>query len=69
MSIVDGAVKERGGRYVFVRPSSDDLAALADARKLTVPIAEVFPLARAAEALAKNATGKTRGKIVVSISG
>lgn len=70
VSIVDGSVKERGGRYVFVRPSHADLTALAelaDAGKLTVPIDEVFPLARAADALAKSQTGKARGKIVVSV--
>lgn len=70
VSIAESAVKERGARYHFVRPSTEDLgalAALADAKSLTVPIAEVFPLARAAEAFAKSKEGRARGKIVVSV--
>jgi NADPH:quinone reductase-like Zn-dependent oxidoreductase len=69
-SIVDASVKQAGGRYVFVRPSTRDLetlAALADAGKLTVPVAEAFPLARAAEALEKSKQGHTRGKIVLEV--
>ena len=70
-SIVDGSVKQLGGRYVFVSPSTRDLetlGALVDAGKLTVPIAEAFPLARAAAALVKNQEGHTRGKIVLDVS-
>jgi NADPH:quinone reductase-like Zn-dependent oxidoreductase len=70
-SIVDGTVKQAGGRYVFVRPSTRDLetlGALADAGKLAVPIAEAFPLARAAEALDKSRQGHTRGKIVLDVA-
>lgn len=69
-SIVDGSVKAIGGRYVFVRPSTADLTALgelADAGKLSVPVAEVFPLARAAEALARSKDGHTRGKLVIAV--
>ena len=69
-SIVDGSAKAAGGRYVFVRPSSADLAALAelcDAGKLSVPVEAVFPLAQAADALAKSKQGHTRGKLVISI--
>lgn len=69
-SIVDSGVRAAGGRYVFVRPSSADLLALgelADAGKLTVPVARVFPLARAAEALAVNKEGHTRGKLVIEV--
>ena len=69
-SIVDPAVKAAGGRYVFVRPSTADLTALgelADAGKLSVPVAEVFPLVRAAEALARNKEGHTRGKLVIEV--
>jgi NADPH:quinone reductase-like Zn-dependent oxidoreductase len=70
-SIVESSVKAVGGRYVFVRPSRADLealAALADAGELTVPVAETFPLARAAAALARLKEGKVRGKIVVDVS-
>lgn len=69
-SIVDGSVKAAGGRYVFVRPSTADLTALgelADAGKLTVPVEQVFPLVRAAEALARNKAGHTRGKLVLAV--
>ena len=69
-SIVDSGVRAAGGRYVFVRPSSADLLALgelADAGKLTVPVARVFPLARAGEALAVNKEGHTRGKLVIEV--
>ena len=71
VSIVDPAVKSAGGRYLFVRPSSADLTALAelaDAGKLIVPVAETFPLARAAEALARNKSGAVTGKIAITIS-
>ncbi len=70
-SIVDSGVKAVGGRYLFVRPSTADLTALAelaDAGKLTVPVSEVFPLARAGEALARNKAGHTRGKLVIEVA-
>jgi NADPH:quinone reductase-like Zn-dependent oxidoreductase len=69
-SIVDGTVKQAGGRYVFVRPSTRDLETLgelADGGQLTVPIAESLPLARAAEALERSKQGHTRGKIVLDV--
>ncbi len=70
VSIVDSSVLAAGGRYVFVRPSTSDLAALAqlaDAGKLTVPVAETFPLARAADALARSKSGGVAGKIAITI--
>jgi NADPH:quinone reductase-like Zn-dependent oxidoreductase len=69
-SIVDGSVKQAGGRYVFVRPSTRDLETLgelADGGQLTVPIAESLPLARAAQALERSKQGHTRGKIVLDV--
>src|ERR687890_2425055 len=45
--VVDPAVNEMGGRYVFVRPDTHDLeelARMADAGQLRGPIAEGFPL-------------------------
>jgi NADPH:quinone reductase-like Zn-dependent oxidoreductase len=69
-SITDPSVREWGGRYVFVRPDSADLAALADladAGHLTVNVAATFPLAQAASAQQLNAEGRTRGKIVLTV--
>ena len=69
-SIVDPSVTERGGRYVFVRPDPNDLAALAslvDDGRLNVPVARTFPLAEAADAQRLSAEGHTRGKIVLEI--
>ncbi len=68
-SVADPAVLERGGQWMWVRPSRADLsalAALADEGRLTVPVAEVFPLDRLAEAFALNQAGHTHGKIVVT---
>lgn len=70
-SIADASVADAGGTYAWVRPEGDDLQVLADlvdAGKLSVPIAEVFPLERAAEALRLNQTGHVRGKIALNIS-
>jgi NADPH:quinone reductase-like Zn-dependent oxidoreductase len=69
-SIIDPSVTERGGRYVFVRPDTNDLAALAslvDDGRLTVPVAKTFPLAEAGEAQRLCAEGHTRGKIVLEM--
>jgi NADPH:quinone reductase-like Zn-dependent oxidoreductase len=69
-SIIDPSVTERGGRYVFVRPDPNDLAALAslaDDGRLNVTVAKTFPLAEAAEAQRLCAEGHTRGKIVLEI--
>lgn len=69
-SIIDAqTVLGLGGRYVFVRPERDHLhalAALVDAGRLRVDIAEVFPLERIADAHRASETGHTRGKIVVT---
>lgn len=69
-SVVDPSVRERGGRYVFVRPDPHDLSALAglaDDGRLTVTVARTFPLAEAAEAQRLSAEGHTRGKIVLTV--
>ncbi|MCX5535023.1 NADP-dependent oxidoreductase [Streptomyces sp. NBC_00006] len=69
-SIVEAAAAEKGGHYVWVRPDPADLTALADladAGKLTVPVARVLPLAEAAQAWRLNAEGHTRGKLVLSV--
>jgi NADPH:quinone reductase-like Zn-dependent oxidoreductase len=69
-STVDPSVRDRGGRYVFVRPDPTDmsaLAGLADDGRLTVHVAKTFPLAEAAEAHRLIAEGHTRGKIVLEV--
>jgi NADPH:quinone reductase-like Zn-dependent oxidoreductase len=70
VSVVDPAVRELGGRYVFVRPDVHDLeelARMADAGSLRVPIAKAFPLERIAEAQRLVAEGHVRGKVVVTL--
>ncbi len=69
-SIIDPSVRDRGGRYVFVRPDPTDLAALAglvDGGRLKVTVAKTFPLSEAAEAQRMSASGRTRGKIALEI--
>jgi NADPH:quinone reductase-like Zn-dependent oxidoreductase len=70
-SIVDAqTVRSLGGTYVFVRPQSAHLAALAamaDAGDVRVPIAATFPVAEAAEAHRRSETGRTHGKIVLTV--
>ena len=69
-SITDGAgALARGGIYVFVRPSAEDLAVLAtliDEGKLSVDLAETFPFEQAAQAYQILAEGHVRGKIVLT---
>ena len=69
-SVVDPAVRDLGGRYVFVRPDQHDLEELgrmADAGQLRVPIAKAFPLERTADAHRLVAAGHVRGKVVVTL--
>ncbi|MGY1824123.1 NADP-dependent oxidoreductase [Geodermatophilus sp. SYSU D00079] len=69
-SVVDPAVNDMGGRYVFVRPDAHDLEELgrmADAGQLRVPIAKAFPLEQVADAQALVADGHVRGKVVVTL--
>ncbi|MFF9487276.1 NADP-dependent oxidoreductase [Streptomyces sp. NPDC014676] len=70
-SITDPEVVSYGGRYWFVRPDPQDLqhlSDLADQGTVTVHVSETFPLDRAADAHRLNQEGRTRGKIVVTIS-
>ncbi|MDF3292518.1 NADP-dependent oxidoreductase [Streptomyces silvisoli] len=71
-SIVDAeGVARAGGHLVWVRPDSADLAALgelADQGTLTVHIDRQLPLAEAAEAWRASTEGRTRGKIVLTVS-
>lgn len=70
-SIVDDSVQEAGGHYIWLRPSGADLQVLADMAsegRLEVPIAERFPLERAADAMKLNQTGHVRGKVIVQVA-
>jgi len=69
-SVVDPAVIDLGGRYVFVRPEWHDLEELGrmtDAGQLRVVVAKAFPLAEAAEAHRLLAGGHVRGKVVITL--
>jgi NADPH:quinone reductase-like Zn-dependent oxidoreductase len=70
VSVVDPSVLELGGRYVFVRPDQHDLeelARMADAGQLRVPIAKAFPLEQIADAHRMVGGGHVRGKVVVTL--
>jgi NADPH:quinone reductase-like Zn-dependent oxidoreductase len=70
-SVVDPAVKDQGGRYVFVRPAGEQLEALgelADAGRLRVEVARELPLAEAAEAHRLVEQGHGRGKLVLTVA-
>jgi NADPH:quinone reductase-like Zn-dependent oxidoreductase len=69
-SVVDTAVIEHSGSYVFVHPDPHDLgelAALADAGHLRVPVERAFPLEQTADAQRLVAAGHVRGKVVVTL--
>ncbi|MGR8009130.1 NADP-dependent oxidoreductase [Streptomyces hypolithicus] len=69
-SIADPAVAELGGSYLFVRPDTADLTALtelAERGALSVEVAAVFPLEKAADAMRLSMEGHTRGKIAISV--
>ncbi|WP_236239239.1 NADP-dependent oxidoreductase [Streptomyces sp. CC228A] len=69
-SIADGDVVGLGGRYVFVRPDAEDLAALAALAEegvLSVHVARTFPLEEAADAQRANQEGGLQGKVVVTV--
>jgi NADPH:quinone reductase-like Zn-dependent oxidoreductase len=70
-SVADGAVLGLGGRYVFVRPDTQDLEALtvlAERGQLSVEVAATFPLEQAADAQRLNREGHTRGKVIVTVA-
>lgn len=70
VSIIDPAVKELGGQYVFVSPDADDLDSLArlfDDGILKVEIAATFELADAQQAWDLSQEGHTRGKIAITV--
>jgi NADPH:quinone reductase-like Zn-dependent oxidoreductase len=68
--VEDEAVLAMGGHYVFVRPEAahlDELRALVDAGQLRVDLAATYPLDDIAEAHRASESGRTRGKIAVTI--
>ncbi|MGW4022231.1 NADP-dependent oxidoreductase [Streptomyces sp. NPDC005009] len=70
-SIADPEVVGYGGRYWFVRPDPQDLqhlSDLADQGTITIHVSKTFPLDQAADAHRLNQEGRTRGKIVVTVS-
>ncbi|MEU8437846.1 NADP-dependent oxidoreductase [Streptomyces sp. NPDC029216] len=69
-SIADHTVLGAGGQWMWVRPVGEDLTALArlaDEGRLTVTVAETFPLSALAEAFTLNQAGHTAGKIVIEL--
>ncbi|WP_150240565.1 NADP-dependent oxidoreductase [Nocardiopsis quinghaiensis] len=70
VSVADPEIQERGGHWLWVRPDSADLAELArlaDGGRLTVHVDREFPLAETADAWRLSQTGRTRGKIVLTV--
>ncbi|MCX4783410.1 NADP-dependent oxidoreductase [Streptomyces sp. NBC_01264] len=70
VSIADYTAAAQGAHQLWVRPDTADLtflAALADEGKLTVNVEHALPLAEAAKAWELSATGRTRGKIVLTV--
>jgi NADPH:quinone reductase-like Zn-dependent oxidoreductase len=71
VSIADPDVFDYGGRYYFVRPDAEDLlrvSELAEQGALAVHISRTFPLEQAADAHRLSQEGRTRGKIVVTVT-
>jgi NADPH:quinone reductase-like Zn-dependent oxidoreductase len=69
-SIVDPGVEATGGNYVWVRPDAAglaELARLADDGELTSHVEHALPLPEAAQAWRLSESGRTRGKIVLTV--
>lgn len=70
ISIADPEAREQGGESIWARAVAADLAELAelaDAGAITVSVERELPLAEAAAALKLSQSGRTRGKIVVTV--
>ncbi|HET9171371.1 MAG TPA: NADP-dependent oxidoreductase [Actinospica sp.] len=68
VSVADPTVGQHGGQWVWVRPDGAklaELAALVDAGRLTVEVAETFPLDKVGAAFDASRGGHTRGKLVI----
>lgn len=71
-SVADAEVKEKGGRYIFVRPNPEDLLALTElveAGSVKPVLAATFSLEDAADAFRSSMDGHVRGKIAVTVGG
>lgn len=69
-SVADAEVKDKGGRYIFVRPNPAHLLALTElveAGSVKPVLTETFPLERAADAFRSSIEGHVRGKIAITI--
>ncbi|PPB48181.1 alcohol dehydrogenase [Arthrobacter pityocampae] len=69
-SVADAEVKEKGGRYIFVRPNPEDLLALTElveAGSVKPVLAATFSLENAADAFRSSMDGHVRGKIAVTV--
>ncbi|MFF5444208.1 NADP-dependent oxidoreductase [Streptomyces sp. NPDC012888] len=70
VSIADREAGAKGAHQLWVRADTADLtflAGLADTGRLTVELAHALPLAEAAKAWELSASGRTRGKIVLTV--
>ena len=70
-SVADAEVKDKGGRYIFVRPNPAHLLALTElveAGSVKPVLTETFPLERAADAFRSSIEGHVRGKIAIEVS-
>ncbi|MBU6529819.1 NADP-dependent oxidoreductase [Streptomyces mayonensis] len=70
LASISGDVVALGGRYVFVRPDAADLAelaAMAGRAAVRVHVDAEFPLAEAARAHERVASGHGRGKVVLNV--
>lgn len=70
VSVADPEVRERGGRWVWVRPDAEaltELGGLVESGSLRVPIAETFDLAEVADAFRRSQDGHVRGKITLRV--
>lgn len=71
VSVIDPAtVLEQGGRYVFVRPDTEQLSWLAErvaAGRISVEVGQTFPLDQAADAHRLLEGGHVRGKLVLTV--
>ncbi len=70
-SVADPDVLEAGGQWIWVRPDGAALTALTELVErglLHVPVAEVLPLDRLADAFAMSQDGHVPGKIAIEVS-
>lgn len=68
VSIADPTVSGHGGRWIWVRPDGAglaELAYLADRGRLSVEVAQTFPLSEVGAAFDVSRTGTVRGKLVI----